>query len=91
MMSWTLPRFTVQSETNQKFLYYGPKKTLALSADIKFESDTVYDDYRLSLVHATGGRLIINSKKIEWKDTTKGKGKVVAQIQADFPPLITNT
>lgn len=84
MMSGTLQRFIAQSGTNQQFLYYGPKKTPTLSADIKFESDTVYDIYRFSLAHAAGGRLIINSEEIEWKDKTKGENPVRKQLESDF-------
>lgn len=84
MMSGTLQRFIAQSGTNQQFLYYGPKKTPALSAEIRFESDKAYDIYRFSLAHASGGRLIINSEEIEWKDKLLNKNAVKKQLVSDY-------
>lgn len=37
MMSGSLQRFVAEAGTNQKFLYYGAKRTPTLSATLKFE------------------------------------------------------
>lgn len=84
MMSGTFQRFIAQSGTNQQFLYYGPKRTPSISAEIRFDSDKVYDTYRFSLAHAAGGRLIINSEEIEWKDKTKDLVPVKKTLVSDF-------
>lgn len=73
MMSGTLQKFIAESGTNQKFLYYGAKKTPTLSASIKFESTHSYDIYNFSLTTAVSNRLIVSSEDIEWKESNKEK------------------
>lgn len=73
MMSGSLQRYIAEAGTNQKFLYYGPKKTPTLSAEIRFDSNSAYDIYRFSLTSAVADRLIISSESIEWGKTNRKK------------------
>ncbi len=68
MMNESLQQFIAQSGTNQKFLYYGSKKTPTLSAEIRFDGKDSYDIYRFSLTNAVLDRLIISSEEIEWRN-----------------------
>ena len=83
MMNGSLQRFIAQSGTNQKFLYYGPKKTPTLSAEIRFNGINSYDSYRFYLTNAVPNRLIISSEEIEWKNTNESKPRT-KQLQSDF-------
>ncbi len=73
MMSGTFQRFVAESGTNDRFLYYGAKKTPTMMASLRFESTTTYDIYSFSLTKAVPDRLIISSEEIEWKDPKKDK------------------
>lgn len=68
MMNESLQQFIAQSGTNQKFLYYGSKKTPTLSAEIRFDGKNSYGIYRFSLTNAVLDRLIISSEEIEWRN-----------------------
>ena len=64
MMNGNLQKFVAQSGTNQKFLYYGPKKTPTLSADIRLDDNGSQDIYSFSLSNAIPDRLIVNTEEI---------------------------
>lgn len=83
MMSGSLQRFIAEAGTNQKFLYYGAKKTPTLSASLRFESASSYDIYSFSLTNAIPDRLILSSEEVEWKNT-KTRKPVKKQLQSDF-------
>ena len=69
MMNGSLQRFIAKSGTNQKFLYYGAKKTPTLCAEIRFDGINSFDVYRFYLTNAVPNRLIVSSEEIEWKST----------------------
>ncbi len=73
MMSGTLQRFVAESGTNDRFLYYGAKRTPTMSASLIIESAMSCDTYSFSLTKAIPDRLIISSEEIEWKDSENGK------------------
>lgn len=83
MMNESLQRFIAQSGTNQKFLYYGSKKTPTLSAEIRFDGKDSYDIYRFSLTNAVLDRLIISSEEIEWRDP-KNNMTFSKQLESNF-------
>lgn len=83
MMTGNLQRFIAESGTNQKFLYYGAKKTPTLSATIKFDASDKHDIYSFSLTNAVPNRLIISSEEIEYQQTSKDK-PFRKQLQSDF-------
>lgn len=83
MMSGSLQRFIAESGTNQKFLYYGAKKTPTLSASIRFEAPGCYDLYRFNLSTAVPNRLILSSEIIEWMSNANEKTNL-KQLQGDF-------
>ena len=83
MMSGSLQRFIAESGTNQKFLYYGSKKTPTMCATLRFEASSFYDIYSFSLTHAIPDRLILTSEDIEWKHSTKQQ-PFRKQLQSDF-------
>lgn len=77
MMNGSLQQFIAQTGTNQKFLYYGSKKTPTLSANIRFDGDGSFDIYRFSLTSAVLDRLIVSAEEIEWKNLKKNtSGKI---------------
>lgn len=83
MMSGSLQRFIAEFGTNQKFLYYGAKRTPTMCATLRLEDSTSYDIYRVSLTKAIPDRLIVTSEEIEWKDCKKEK-PFKKQLQSDF-------
>lgn len=68
MMGGSLQRYVAESGTNQKFLFYGPKKTPTLSASIVFESETSTERYNFGLTRAIPDRLILSTEDIEWEN-----------------------
>ncbi|MCR5039767.1 MAG: AAA family ATPase [Bacteroidales bacterium] len=83
MMTGSLQQFIAKSGTNQKFLYYGAKKTPTLSAEIRFDGNNSFDIYRFYLTNAVPNRLIVTSEEIEWK-STKDKISKKIQLRSDF-------
>lgn len=83
MMSGSLQRFIAEYGTNQKFLYYGSKKTPTMSATLRFEAPSSYDDYSFSLTAAVPDRLILSSEDMEWKHVRDDK-PFKSQLQSDF-------
>ena len=83
MMSGNLQRFIAEYGTNQKFLYYGAKKTPTMCATLRFEAQSFYDVYSFSLTKAVPDRLILTSEEIEWKHDKKDK-PFIRQLQSDF-------
>lgn len=83
MMSGSLQRFIAESGTNQKFLYYGAKRTPTMCASLRFEASSFYDIYSFSLTAAVPDRLILTSEDIEWKHDRKEK-PFKSQLQSDF-------
>lgn len=83
MMSGSLQRFIAESGTNQKFLYYGAKKTPTMYASLRFEALSFYDFYSFSLTAAVPDRLILTSEDIEWKHDRE-KRPFKSQLQSDF-------
>lgn len=83
MMNGSLQQFIAKSGTNQKFLYYGAKKTPTLSAEIRFDGVNSYDIYRFYLTNAVPNRLIVSSEEIEWKSTNDEKSNK-KQLKSDF-------
>ncbi len=83
MMRGNLQRFIVEYGTNQKFLYYGAKKTPEMSASIKFSGDHIAYDYRFRLKAAVPDRLIISSEEL---DRTEEPGREISKkkLQVDF-------
>ena len=71
MMSGSLQRFIAESGTNQKFLYYGAKKTPTMCATLRFEAQSFFDVYRFSLTKAVPDRLILTTEEIEWQHDNK--------------------
>ena len=66
MMSGSFQMYVAQAGTNQKFLYYGSKRTPCINASIEFCDEHNCDKYTFSLTHAVPNRLIINSEEVEW-------------------------
>lgn len=83
MMSGSLQRFIAEAGTNQKFLYYGSKKTPTMSASLSFESPSFYDTYSFSLTAAVPDRLILTSEDIEYKHEQEERPSRI-QLQSDF-------
>lgn len=83
MMSGNLQRFIAESGTNQKFLYYGSKKTPTMCAAIRFEAPSFYDIYSFSLTAAVPNRLILTSEDIEWK-RNQHERPFRSQLQSDY-------
>lgn len=83
MMNESLQQFIAQSGTNQKFLYYGSKRTPTLSAEIRFDGKNSYDIYRFSLTNAVLDRLIISSEEIEWKNS-KTDTAITKQLLSNY-------
>lgn len=85
MMGGSLQRFVAESGTNQKFLFYGPKKTPSLSASLLFETRTSADKYNFSLTRAIPDRLILSSEEIEivYRNTLNNRINRI-QLQSDF-------
>ena len=83
MMSGTLQRFIAEAGTNQKFLYYGAKKTPAMNASLRFEAPDFYDVYSFTLTSAVPNRLIISSEEIEWSDLQQSD-PFTKQLHSDF-------
>jgi predicted ATPase len=84
MMSGSLQLFVEQAGTNQKFLYYGSKRTSTLCGELRFENSLFYDIYKFSLTHAIPDRLIIRSEEIEWGSEKKKIKPQVIPLEADF-------
>lgn len=83
MMSGSLQRFIAEFGTNQKFLYYGSKKTPMMSASLRFEAPDYYDTYSFSLTAAVPDRLILTSEEIECRH--EGEEKLVKrELKSDF-------
>jgi len=89
MMNESLQQFIAQSGTNQKFLYYGSKKTPTLSAEIRFDGKDSYDIYRFSLTNAVQDRLIISSEEIEWKNS-RTTSPISKQLISNFSESALN-
>ncbi len=83
MMSGSLQRFIAESGANQRFLYYGAKKTPTMSASIRFEAPSDYDIYTFSLTRAVPDRLILTSEEIEWRHGADNNAST-ALLQSDF-------
>lgn len=83
MMTGTLQRFVAESGSNDRFLYYGAKRTPSLNASLKFKSDTSNDIYSFSLTKAIPDRLIISSEEIECRDPLKNT-IIVKQLLSNF-------
>lgn len=83
MMNGSLQRFIAEYGTNQKFLYYGAKKTPTMCAELKFEAPNFYDVYSFSLTKAVPDRLILTSEEIEWKNNNNDSPSK-SQLQSDF-------
>lgn len=84
MMNGSLQQFIAQYGTNQKFLYYGSKKTPTLNAEMRFDGQqNSYDIYRFSLTNAVLDRLIISSEEIEWKNS-KSSTSIKKQLVSNF-------
>lgn len=83
MMSGSLQRFIAEFGTNQKFLYYGAKKTPAMSASLRFEAPACHDIYSFTLTAAVPDRLIITSEEVEWKDDRQ-ETPLQLHLQSDF-------
>lgn len=83
MMSGSLQRFIAESGTNQKFLYYGSKKTPTMCASLIFEAPSFYDIYSFSLTAAVPDRLILTSEDIECKHAREER-PFKGQLQSDF-------
>lgn len=64
MMRGTLQRFVAEYGMNQKFLYYGAKKTPEMEASLRFVDATLYDVYIFRLKAAVPDRLIISSEEV---------------------------
>lgn len=83
MMSGSLQRFIAESGTNQKFLYYGSKKTPTCCASLKFVDSSSYDIYSFNLTAAVPDKLILTSEDIECKDN-KSRKPITSQLQSNF-------
>lgn len=83
MMRGSLQRYIAQQGSNQKFLYYGPKYTPEIAAELSFEAPAAYDEYTFKLTAALPDRLIISSEIIEWKkDAGPQEGQAI--LRSDF-------
>ncbi len=83
MMRGSLQRFIAEYGTNQKFLYYGAKKTPEMSALISFSEDNRVCGYSFSLKAAVPDRLIISSEELKCTEED-GKEILKKKIHADF-------
>lgn len=65
MMKGSLQRFIAGYGTNQKFLYYGSKRTPTMAASLKFEGIASFDSYSFSLTATVPDRLMLSFEEIE--------------------------
>lgn len=65
LLSGHLQRFIAEAGTNQRFLYYGAKKTPVLAASLLLSGGGESDRYSFSLAKAVPDRLILSSEEIE--------------------------
>jgi predicted ATPase len=84
MMKGNFQRYIAISGTNQKFLYYGPKRTPVIDADICFENESMFADYKFRLANAVPERLIISHEKVEWKEHMNSGDPLEIALQSDF-------
>ena len=83
MMSGSLQRYVAEYGTNQKFLFYGAKKTPTMTASLCFEAASCIDVYSFSLTNAVPDRLILSSEEIEWQQKSKER-PFKKQLKSDF-------
>lgn len=66
VMSGNLQLFVERMGTNNSFLYYGPKITPYLEAEIETDNTKYFDRYKFRMVPAEPDRLIFSSESVEW-------------------------
>lgn len=85
MTTGAFQQYIAQYGTSEFFLYYGAKKTPALSATLRFDGSDCYDIYSFCLANAVPNRLIISSEEIQWKNKKSGSNKPGSrQLKSDF-------
>lgn len=83
MMRGNLQRYIAEAGSNQKFLYYGPKKTPSLSASLRFEDESNSDVYEFNLARAVPDRLIITGETVEFKKAGEDGG-VLTELPMNY-------
>lgn len=83
MMSSSLQRFIAEYGTNQKFLYYGAKKTPTMSASVRFEASSACYIYNFSLTNAVPDRLILTYEDVEFQKTGESRS-FRQQLESNF-------
>lgn len=67
MMTGALQTFIGENGSAETLLYYGPKKTTRITAEIEFNNLDTKDIYRFSLAHAAGDTLIFTEETISYQ------------------------
>lgn len=83
MMKGGLQRYVAESGTNQRFLYYGAKKTPSMQATLSFEGLSFGAAYSFALSRAVPDRLIMESEEIEWSQDSDAQASK-SLLQSDF-------
>lgn len=69
MMAERLQQYIGASGRAQSLLYFGPKTTLQIEAELEFEVDRGVDTYIMRLFHAAGDTLIFAEETLEFLET----------------------
>ena len=68
MTTGTLQNYIGKSGSASSLLFFGPKQTTRISAELTFTDSKSEDKYIFSLAHAAGDTLIFTEEMLFWKD-----------------------
>lgn len=77
MMSSSFGKYVEMNGTSNALLYYGPKKTPTISANLEFSDRNSTSEYSFTLANASPDRLIITEERILWRKYGNGSPYVV--------------
>lgn len=66
MASQAMQQYVAEHGFANTFLHYGSKRTQSLYAKLRFSDDQANDEYRFTLSHAAGDRLIFTEETLEF-------------------------
>lgn len=69
MMAGRLQQYIGESGSAQSLLYFGPKTTPQIEAQLEFEVENGVDSYHLRLFHAAGDTLIFAEETLSFVQT----------------------
>jgi predicted ATPase len=84
IMSGNLQLFVERMGTNNSFLYYGPKQTPKLQAELVFDDTKTYDKYSFCLMPAAPDRLIFSAEDVEWGKLNRPDETYRIQLDLQF-------